>query len=125
MLATLIDNKGLIKQLIQQLLLGIESTQPTFDKVKVFRDVTEYNFGRITCLVKKELLEEAQNSIDHLLDTLLSALTPYSKAIITFPTKPLIRIGHSVLNQHIAIVTNVIRSSLPTPHHQNHQPPLR
>ena len=89
--------------------------------------MTEYNFGCVTCLVKKELLEVAQNAIDHLLDTLLSTLTPDSKegAIITFPTKPPIRIGRSVLTQHIVIVTDVIRSSLPTPRHQNHQPPLQ
>ena len=93
-----------------QLLLEIESTQPVFNKVKVFHDVTQYNFGRITCLVKKELLEEAQNAIDYLLDTFLSTLTPNSKAIITFPTKPPIRMGCSVLPQHIAIVPNVICS---------------
>jgi hypothetical protein len=109
--ATLIDNKGHIQQPIQQLLLGIESTQPTFDKVKVCYNVTQYNSGRVTCLIKKELLEEAQNDIDYLrLHTFLSTLTPNSKAIVTFSVKPPIHIGRSVLPEHISIVTNVIHS---------------
>jgi hypothetical protein len=57
-------------------------------------------------------LEEAQNAIDHLLDTFLSTLMPDSKAIVTFSAKSPIHIGYSVLPEHIAIVTNAIRSSL-------------
>jgi hypothetical protein len=55
-------------------------------------------------------LEEAQNAIDHLLDTFLSTLMPDSKAIVAFSAKSPIRIGRSVLPEHIAIVTNAIRS---------------
>jgi hypothetical protein len=59
---------------------------------------------------KKELLVEAQHAIDHLLDTFLSTLTPDSKDIVAFSAKSPIRIGRSVLPEHIAIVTNAIRS---------------
>ena len=107
---TLINNKGHIVQPIQQLLLGTESTQPAFNKVKVFHDVIQYNSGRVTCLVKKELLKEAQHAIDYLLDTFLSTLTPDSKAMVTFSAKSPIRIGRSVLPEHIAKATNAIQS---------------
>jgi hypothetical protein len=62
------------------------------------------------CLVKKELLEEAQHAIDYLLNTFLPTLTPDSKAIVTFSAKYPIRIGHSFLPEHIATATNAIRS---------------
>jgi hypothetical protein len=72
--------------------------------------VIQYNSGRVTCLVKKELLKEAQHAIDYLLDTFLSTLTPDSKAIVTFSAKSPIRIGRSVLPEHIAKATNAIHS---------------
>jgi hypothetical protein len=55
-------------------------------------------------------LAEAQYAIDYLLDTFLSTLTPDSKAMITFSAKSPIRIGRSVLPEHIATATNAIRS---------------
>jgi hypothetical protein len=55
-------------------------------------------------------LEEAQNAIDRLLDTFLSTLTPNPKAIITFSAKSPVRIGRSVLPEHIVTATNAIRS---------------
>jgi hypothetical protein len=72
--------------------------------------VTQCNSGRVTCLVKSDFLAEAQKTIDYFLDTFIPSLEPESQARITFPNKPPIRIGRSILPDHIAIVTQAIRS---------------
>jgi hypothetical protein len=72
--------------------------------------VTQYNSGRVTCLVKSDFLAEAQKTIDYFLDTFILSLESESQARITFPHKPPICIGRSILPNHIAIVTQAIRS---------------
>jgi len=86
------------------------SSQPAIEKIPVFHMVTQYNSGRVTCLVKSDFLAEAQKTINYFLDTYIPSLEPESQARITFPNKPPIRIGRSILPDHIAIVTQAIRS---------------
>ena len=108
---TLVNSSGIIcGQSIQTLLLEHMSTQPAIEKIPVFHMVTQYNSGRVTCLVKSDFLAEAQKTIDYFLDTYIPSLEPESQARITFPNKPPIRIGRSILPDHIAIVTQAIRS---------------
>ena len=90
---------------MQQLLLQIESTQPTFDKVKFFHDVTLYKSGCITWLVKKELLEEAKKAIDHLLEN-QQAMFINQQATLDFIMKSI-----AAINQQLASTSSSSKQS--------------
>jgi hypothetical protein len=86
---TLVNNAGIIcGQSIQDLLLEHMSSQTAIEKIPVFPMVTQYNSGRVTCLVKNDFLAEAQKTIDYFQDTFIPSLEPESQARITFPNKP-------------------------------------